>query len=75
MINVEIEKTPNESAASTIRRFTKRVKGSGILMKVRNERYASRKESKYKQKASTLRRITRRAEVERLKKLGKIKTK
>ncbi|MBI2046501.1 MAG: 30S ribosomal protein S21 [Parcubacteria group bacterium] len=75
MINVEIQKNPNESTASIIRRFTKRVQGAGILVKVRGERYASRPQSKYKRKTSALRRIARRVEVERLKKLGKIKTK
>ncbi|MBI5005029.1 MAG: 30S ribosomal protein S21 [Candidatus Lloydbacteria bacterium] len=75
MINVEVEKNPNESAASLIRRFTKRVQGTNILVKVRGERYASRPQSKFRRKASALRRIARRAEVERLKKLGKIKTK
>lgn len=75
MINVAVEKNPNESAASLIRRFTKRVQGSSILVKVRGERYASRPQSKFRRKASALRRIARRTETERLKKLGKIKTK
>ena len=75
MINVEVEKNPNESTASLIRRFTKRVQGSSVLVKVRGNRYAERPQSKFRRKASALRRISRRVEVERLKKLGKIKTK
>jgi ribosomal protein S21 len=70
-----VEVTRNSStepALSVIRRFTRRVKGSGVLQKVRGNRYFTRKSSDYKQKARALKTIERRAEYERLKKLGKV---
>jgi ribosomal protein S21 len=69
--NVEVTKNPNENNASLIRRFTRRVQGSGILPRVRGNRYHEREMSKYKKKAGALKRIAKHIEVERLKKLGK----
>lgn len=72
MINVEIKRNPNENTTSVIRRFSKRVKGSGIVQRVRNIGTYERADSKYKRKQATLKAIERRVERERLKKLGKI---
>lgn len=72
MITVEVTKNGNENSMSLIRRFTRRVKGSGILRKVRGKRFYERKESAYRVKARKLTNIERRTEIERLKKLGKI---
>lgn len=72
MINVEVERTNNESATTLLRRFTKRVQGSGILNKVRHMRYAKRTESPYVRKKRTLKSLARREERERLLKLGKL---
>ena len=72
MITVEVTRNQNENTASLIRRFTRRVKGSGILRKVRSKRFYERAESKYRLKARALNNIAKRAEIERLKKLGKI---
>lgn len=71
-INVEIEKTGSETNASLIRRFSRRVQGAGIINKVKGNRYKERGESKYKRKMRTLGGLTRRKEVEKLIKLGKI---
>lgn len=71
-INVQIEKTENESNASVIRRFTKRVQGAGILTRVRRIRYAKRALSEYTKKKFVLRSIIRRKELEKLIKLGKV---
>ena len=72
MTNVSVEKHQNESGSSVLRRFTKRVQESGILNKVRKIRYSERTLSPYKVKKSTLERIRRRTEVEKLAKLGKL---
>jgi len=72
MINIEVKKSPNENTPSLIRRFTKRVQGSSILRLVRSKRYASRLESKFKKKKNALKKMARREEVAKLKKLGKI---
>jgi hypothetical protein len=72
MINVEVNKNPNENSLSVIRRFTKKVQGSGVLPRVRSIRYASRVLSPYKVKKRTLKVIRRKAEVTQLIKMGKM---
>ncbi len=74
MINVELKKNENENAANLIRRFTRKIQESGIIMKVKGKRYSERGTSKLSQKTVALRRIARRAEVEKLRKLGKMET-
>jgi len=71
-INIEIEKNSNESNASMLRRFTKKVQGSGILPRVRSLRYASRKLSPYKTKVKRLTSIAKKSEIEELIKMGKM---
>ena len=68
----EVKKQGNESGAALVRRFTKRVQGTKALMKVREERYFSRKLSKLKTKRRALVSIGKRKSYDRLKKLGKI---
>ena len=70
--NVEVQKTASESSLSLLRRFTKRVQGSGVLMKVRSLRYKTRNQSPLKRKMATLKSLERRAERNRLDKLGKL---
>lgn len=72
MINVEVEKNANENTANLVRRFTKRVRDAGILKRVRKIRYNERKPSKYIKKKETLKRLLKKAEYEKLIKLGKI---
>ena len=54
MINTEVIKAGNENSLNLIRRFTKRVQGSGVLPRVRSIRYATRKPSSYVKKKKTL---------------------
>ena len=70
--NVELKKNPSENAMSLIRRFSRKIQESGIIQKVKGKRYNDRPLSKLAEKNMTLRRIARRVEVERLKKLGKM---
>jgi ribosomal protein S21 len=72
MINVQIEKNPNESSINMIKRFTKRVQSAGVLRKVRSNRYKSRTPSEYTKKKHTLAALGRQIETQRLIKLGKI---
>ncbi|MEK7227960.1 MAG: hypothetical protein AAB681_01225 [Patescibacteria group bacterium] len=74
MINVELKKNEHENAASLIRRFTRKIQESGIIPKIKGSRYAQRDVSKLSQKTVALRKLARRAEVEKLKKLGKMET-
>lgn len=71
-INVEITRNPTENNLSALRRFTKRVQGSGVLPRVRSIRYKTRKLSAYKTKKKTLKVLARRTEVAKLIKLGKM---
>lgn len=70
--NVQVEKNNNESSANVIRRFSKRVQGSGIIPKVRSSRYHVRIKSKNMQKASRLRKLIKKDAYEKLLKLGKV---
>jgi ribosomal protein S21 len=72
MINVEVTKNPNESSLNILRRFTKRVQGSGVLPRVRSIRYSDRVQSHYKVKQKTLKALRRKAEIQQLIKLGKM---
>jgi hypothetical protein len=73
MSKAEVVKTGTESNANLIRRFTKRVQGAGLLRRARSLRYSTRAESDLKKKQGALKRIAKRIEIERLRKLGKIK--
>lgn len=72
MINVEVTKSANENNVGIIRRFTKKVQGSGILPKVRSKRYSQRVLSFYKVKKNTLKSIKKKAEIMELIKMGKM---
>lgn len=69
---VEVKRNDNENSISLIRRFTKRMQGSGALRRVRSLRWATRKSSPFKAKKSALVVLSRRREYELLKKLGKL---
>lgn len=73
--NVEVVKTGTENSMGVLRRFTKRVQGAGILPRVRSLRYKNRNQSPYKRKMATLKRLSRRKEVDTLIKLGKMQEK
>ncbi len=70
---IEVKKNPNENNASVLRRFSRRIQESNIIQKVKGNRYNERKESKLKVKKSALKRMGKRKEIEKLRKLGKIK--
>ncbi len=75
MINVEVSRNGTENSVGVLRRFTKRVQGSGILPKVRSLRYNQRVLSHYKTKMKTLKSLRRKAEIQELIKLGKMQEK
>lgn len=72
MINVEVTKQSNENSMGTIRRFTRRVQGSGVLKRVRSIKFYKRNESKFIKKNNALNKIAKREKYEELLKLGKI---
>lgn len=70
--NVEVKRSGTENPLGLLRRFTKRVQGSGVLSRVRSIRYYERHQSHYKNKMRTLQIIEHRKEIARDIKLGKI---
>ena len=71
-INAEIQKTGNESAIAMIRKFSRRVQGTGLVKTVRKGRYYARDTSKTVKKKRALKLIKRRAEFRQLLKEGKV---
>ncbi|MEX0933972.1 MAG: hypothetical protein WD003_01795 [Candidatus Paceibacterota bacterium] len=71
-INVEVTKNQNENNTNLIRRFSKQVREAGILNRVRGVKFFERKASQFVKKSRALKRIQKTAEIERLKKLGKL---
>jgi ribosomal protein S21 len=59
MINAEVQKTGAESAISVIRKFSRRVQGTGLIQTVRKRRYYEREKSKTVSKKRALKRIER----------------
>lgn len=72
MIQVEVTKNNNETSSSIIRRFTKRVQESGIIRRAKSLRYSERTKSDYVQKKKAIKRLNKRSETARLRRLGKI---
>ncbi len=70
-INVAVEKNNNESSANVIRRFQKRVQNSGIVRRLRDERYHKRVKSENVRRTARLKKLASKAEYDRLYKLGK----
>ena len=71
-INAEISKSGNETALSTIRKFSRRVQGTGLIRTVRATRYFARDTSKTVRKKRALKLIKRREDYRQQIKEGKI---
>jgi len=69
---LEIKKQERESAQSLVRRFTKRIQQSGILLRARKVRFRERKKSKDMRRKAALRRKEIKIEYEKIKKMGKL---
>lgn len=71
-VTTSVKKTSSESTSSLIRRFSRRVQGSGVVRKIKSTRYHARAVSKLKRRTSALRRLGRIEEREAKEKLGLI---
>lgn len=71
-LNVQVEKNTNESSANVIRRFTKRMQGSGVIPRMRGERYHERTKSGNVRKTARLKKLAKKDVYEKMLKLGKI---
>ena len=72
MINAEVSKTGNENALSLLRKFSRRVQGTGLVRRMRAGRYRNRPTSKTTKKKQALKRIAKRTVVQQLIKEGKM---
>jgi len=70
--NVEVKKNNQESTANLVRRFTKRMQGSGVLQRMRKERYFSREKSDMVNRVRKLVKLKNKEEYDLKLKLGKI---
>ncbi len=71
-VNIQVEKNNNENGVNLIKRFTRRVQGSGVLSRVRSIRYSERKPSRYVKKKRALKSLATREKMAELIKLGKM---
>ena len=69
---IEVTKNKNENNLSLLRRFSRRVQDSGLGRAAKNRRFRTRLPSTLTHKNQALKRLVKRKESERLKKLGKI---
>lgn len=70
--NVEVSRNSNESTANLIRRFTKRMQGSGVIPRVRGSRFLERVKSRNVRKTKRLKKLERKEDYELQVKLGKV---
>src|SRR3984957_9168180 len=71
-INAEVQKSGSENVLSTIRKFSRRVQGTGLIKTSRKIRYYEREKSKTVKKKGALKKLKRRAEYQKAVKEGKI---
>jgi len=71
-MGLEVKKQERETSQNLIRRFTRGIKQSGILLRARKIRFKTRKKSKDMKKKAALRREELKKQYDELKKLGKL---
>jgi len=69
---LKAEKQNKESTQSLIRRFSRKMRKSGILLEARKRRFAKREKSPQLKKRTALRRNELQEKYEKLKKLGRL---
>jgi len=69
---LEIKKQEKETSQSLIRRFSRRMKQSGILISARKARFFEKEKSSQMKKRSALRKEELRKEYEKMEKMGKV---
>ena len=69
---IEVRKRNNESSESLLRRFSRRVQQSGILLRAKKRRFYSKAKNKRAVRIDALRRMEIREQRELLRKLGKL---
>jgi ribosomal protein S21 len=69
---IEVKKSENESTIGLIKRFTKKIKESGILSSARYLRFRNRPKSDLRKKKEAIKKVQRKKKIDYLRKLGKI---
>ena len=70
---LEVKRQQRETSQGLIHRFSKRMRGSGILIRARKNRFRKRHKSHLAEKTAALRRQDIKKKYEKLEKLGKLK--
>lgn len=68
---IEVKRKNNESTENLIRRFSRRVQQSRVLMRARKVRFREEKKSKEERRKEALYKVKIRKEIDKFKKLGK----
>lgn len=68
---IQVKKKERETPESLIRRFSRRVQQSGVLRKVRRDRFYDKGKSKVDRRSEALYKVKIRKEIDRSKKMGK----
>lgn len=69
---IEVKRKERESVESLLRRFTRRVQQSGVLIEARKSQFRRPKKSKLRVRQEAIKRNEIKAEKEKLRKLGKL---
>ena len=67
---IEVNKKPKENTNAMLRRFSRKVQLSGVLLEARKSRFKQRKKSKNLRKKEAVYKEQKRKEIEKKKKLG-----
>jgi len=69
---LEVKKSERENSQSLVRRFSRGIRRSGLLLKARESRFKARKKSRQLGKRTALRREEMRKKYAQLEKMGKL---
>lgn len=68
---IEVKKKEKETTESLMRRFSRKIQQSGVLVRARRTRFRTEEKSKTKKREEALYKVKIRKEIDKLKKLGK----
>lgn len=68
--NVDIKKNKKDNAVGMLRKFTRKMRNSGVLRKKRSLRYFERSKSDFQKKEDKLTKLQKQKDFERKEKLG-----
>jgi ribosomal protein S21 len=72
-MGVEVNRKPRESASAMLRRFSRKIQLSGVLLSAKKSRFKNKEDSKNMRRISALRREKIKKERKRLDRLGLLK--